>query len=119
MNYTCFVIVRFELNFVGGQKRKGVKNMKMNEETRFYYFIPYERSSRGYNRLCYAVSTLSGDKTALEFIQDLMLIPEYKSVEFFEVFYRSDKEWSKLNYFDTFRVVSFDNLNITISQNSL
>lgn len=28
MNYTCLVIVQFELNFVGGQKRKGVKNMK-------------------------------------------------------------------------------------------
>lgn len=25
MNYTCLVIVQFELNFVGGQKRKGVK----------------------------------------------------------------------------------------------
>lgn len=31
MNYTCLVIVQFELNFVGGQKRKGVKNMNKKE----------------------------------------------------------------------------------------
>lgn len=66
--------------------------------------------------MCGAVGTLS-DKTALEFIQDLMLLPEYKSVEFFEVFYRSENDWSDLKYLDTFRVVDFNDLTIIIEKN--
>lgn len=90
--------------------------MKQNEERKIYYFIPYKRNSKGYTRLCGAVGTLS-DKTALEFIQDLMLLPEYKSVEFFEVFYRSENDWSDLKYLDTFRVVDFNDLTIIIEKN--
>ena len=66
--------------------------------------------------MCGAVGTLS-DKTALEFIQDLMLLPEYKSVEFFEVFYRSENDWSDLKYLDTFRVVDFNDSTIIIEKN--
>lgn len=90
--------------------------MNKNEERKIYYFIPYKRNSKGYTRLCGAVCTLS-DKTALEFIQDLMLLPEYKSVEFFEVFYRSENDWSDLKYLDTFRVVDFNDLTIIIEKN--
>lgn len=90
--------------------------MNKNEERKIYYFIPYKRNSKGFTRLCGAVGTLS-DKTALEFIQDLMLLPEYKSVEFFEVFYRSENDWSDLKYLDTFRVVDFNDSTIIIEKN--
>lgn len=91
--------------------------MKKNEETRFYYFVPYKRNSRGYTRLLNSVSTLSGDKTILQYIQELMVIPEYNSVEFFEVFYRTSDDWTTLNYVDTFRVVDFDKFIIDIEKN--
>lgn len=90
--------------------------MKKYEERKIYYFIPYKRNSKGYTRLCGAVGSCL-DKSVSEFIQDLMVIPEYKSVEFFEVFYRSDNDWSDLKYFDTFRVVDFNDLTINIERN--
>lgn len=91
--------------------------MKENVETRFYYFVPYKRNSKGYTRLCHAVSTLPDDKTVQQFVKDLMVIPEYRSVEFFEVFYRNSDEWSKLCYFDTFRVVDFEDCTINFAKN--
>lgn len=90
--------------------------MNKNEERKIYYFIPYKRNSRGYTRLSGAVGSCL-NKSVSEFIQDLMVIPEYKSVEFFEVFYRSEDDWSNLKYFDTFRVVDFNDLTIIIEKN--
>lgn len=85
--------------------------MNFNEERRLFYFVPYVSCPQGYSRLLHTVCMLPEGKSILDVIDNIKNNPNYKDVEFFEVFFRFENEWSKIHYFGNFRVVDFENIN--------
>lgn len=83
MNYTCFVIVQFELNFVGGQKRKGVKNMKNSFSVNYHFTLDldYSLDMYLYEYLLYVGAQLV-DSSQSNILTNVILFASHKDKDF-------------------------------------
>lgn len=83
MNYTCLVIVQFELNFVGGHKRKGVKNMKNSFSVDFHLTLDLDNSIDMYlyEYLLYVRNQLI-DSSSSNILYNVILFASHKDKDF-------------------------------------